>query len=294
MALINCSKCGKPVSDRAVKCPHCGAKVHTSTTKPIISKETLLRCIVFLLLAVGAVVTYYQSPFVHHCMFAFHPWVHTEDLWTNLGVRQTLGTTLGQAIAVLPLACGLLCLGLLVYGIVRTLMKKPCFPRYKLWATIVVIAFPLICWALIAFYLSNVKAKYTHMLEQKYTAAKGTYTWEPKSTDMPFSFSLCEDGRIIYDGVKGYINEIEYDFDSDEFLFKATLKGMFGNNYHIHGTLGGNLTEKFATLTRLHQNESSYSTSCYDDCRDLMPDGESTVPLKKISDEVYKYEKEEE
>ncbi|PIS45933.1 MAG: hypothetical protein COT22_02615 [Ignavibacteria bacterium CG08_land_8_20_14_0_20_37_9] len=30
MALINCKECGKEISDGAITCPHCGAKINTT------------------------------------------------------------------------------------------------------------------------------------------------------------------------------------------------------------------------------------------------------------------------
>ena len=37
MSLINCDTCGQPVSEKAVKCPHCGKYVHKESVyiKPI-------------------------------------------------------------------------------------------------------------------------------------------------------------------------------------------------------------------------------------------------------------------
>lgn len=51
MALINCSECGKEVSDKAVSCPNCGNPIsQASNTKPIVqstptsNSEDLLKC----------------------------------------------------------------------------------------------------------------------------------------------------------------------------------------------------------------------------------------------------------
>lgn len=48
MALINCSNCGKPISDKAVKCPHCGEFVHSEnlSVKPFGFHKTWLLVII--------------------------------------------------------------------------------------------------------------------------------------------------------------------------------------------------------------------------------------------------------
>ena len=50
MALIQCSKCGKQISDKAKKCPHCGANNKISNNKK--SNKKILFIVIFILLIV--------------------------------------------------------------------------------------------------------------------------------------------------------------------------------------------------------------------------------------------------
>ena len=59
MALIQCSKCGKQISDKAKKCPHCGANNKISNNKKSNKKILFIVIFILLIVLVGSLFTYH-------------------------------------------------------------------------------------------------------------------------------------------------------------------------------------------------------------------------------------------
>jgi RNA polymerase subunit RPABC4/transcription elongation factor Spt4 len=56
MALINCKECGKEISDGAIACPHCGAKINTSEGLKLLG----LLAIMFIIYMILSTILSYQ------------------------------------------------------------------------------------------------------------------------------------------------------------------------------------------------------------------------------------------
>ena len=59
MALIQCSKCGKQISDKAKKCPHCGTNNKISNNKKSNKKILFIVIFILLIVLVGSLFTYH-------------------------------------------------------------------------------------------------------------------------------------------------------------------------------------------------------------------------------------------
>ena len=58
LALIQCSKCGKDISDQAIKCVHCGAYLKE---KPGNNKLILIGVIIFIIIVGGSLYFYFKK-----------------------------------------------------------------------------------------------------------------------------------------------------------------------------------------------------------------------------------------
>ena len=57
MALINCKECGKEISDGAITCPHCGAKINTTQGWKLLG----LFAIMFIIYEIISTILSYQE-----------------------------------------------------------------------------------------------------------------------------------------------------------------------------------------------------------------------------------------
>lgn len=77
MALIHCPQCGKTISDRAVQCPHCGAKFVQTAPAPSKRKAFPMRVVIISLLSVVCLLAgiglfmrygFHRNQYVAECM----------------------------------------------------------------------------------------------------------------------------------------------------------------------------------------------------------------------------------
>lgn len=236
MALINCPICGKPISDKAVKCPHCGIVLVESNnkvselnkteeidpsitekkqaentpnkaisiTKKEITVDTtkefdILIVITSFLGAVSAIVPLFFDVYG----------IITRPIPSLMNAPSTPLFLTAMGIAII--GC-VLCLVACVYGIIRVIKKAQ--PHLLFWVSSVAIA--LIAsfgtfWT--AYYASR---SFDSLYNTKVDAARGTYEWVSKEDGTTTSFSMCYEGFVEYHGKLGKVTHFGYDYEHDK------------------------------------------------------------------------------
>lgn len=279
MALITCPACGKPISDKAVKCPHCGIilnetkddthKLDTSNdvqpsfsenvqatstpdiTTPSESKvssiDTTKAIDVLIVIAafIGAI-----SAFVP--LFFDVYGIITRPIPALINAQPT---PLFHTAMCMAIVGGALSLAALVYGLLR--IAKNSQPNLLFWVLSAVIALAAsfgTFWT--AYYASN---SFDKTYYNKVEDARGTYEWVSKEDGTTTSFSMCYNGYVEYHGKDGYVKNIYYDYKKDKLVVEINVDG-----------------------------EESFG--CYDSDMKYIETPLGKVPVKKISDSTFSQE----
>ena len=209
MALVNCPQCGKPVSDKAVKCPHCGEKqgrakliqeqnfkVNTRIVKAIISVLVAIFGILSLLplfVRVPGWVSFYYLQY-------FTPLFQMPKM---------LAVYLAMGVAIIG---GLLTLGLFVYGVMQ--LKKDKSTTWKFWVISLIVALLSAYGTL--YFTNRAEIVFYSLQSEKVDAARGTYEWVSKEDGTTTSFSMCYGGFVEYHGKLGEVTHFGYDYEHDK------------------------------------------------------------------------------
>ena len=247
MALIICPACGKPVSDKAVKCPHCGIKldaIGNEVSEPP-KKEEEKPCITETEQVVNSPCTTEKEQVIKSPKAAISITEECKNVGSSVfDILIVIASLLGAISAIVPLffdvygiitrpipslinaqptplflmamgiaiVGGVLCLAAFVYGIVRLINKAQ--PNLLFWLSSVVIA--LIAsfgtfWT--AYYADRAFDK---IYNAKVDAARGTYEWVSKRDNSTIIMSVVNNGYVEYHGKEGYISTIYYDYKYDK------------------------------------------------------------------------------
>lgn len=211
MALVNCPQCGKPVSDKAVKCPHCGEKlgrakliqeqnfkVNTRIVKAIISVLVAIFGILALLtlfVVVPGWVSFYYGHLVYFTPLFQMPKI--PEAYIAIGFA---------------IVSGVLTLGLFVYGVIRLKKDKP--TTWNFWGISLIVALLSAYGTL--FFTNRADVEFYSLQSEKVDAARGTYEWVSKSDGTTTSFSMCYGGFVEYHGKMGEVAYFSYDYEHDK------------------------------------------------------------------------------
>lgn len=236
MALITCTACGKPVSDKALKCPHCGIVLREPEEKtapvmpvqpaspaepvnpvppaPPMGKDNTpvamdgTTAIVSFLGAVAALVPLFYNVY---------------DLFTRhipplIDAQPTPQFLTAMGIAIVG---GVLSLAAFVYAIVR--ISKKAKAAWGFWMSAIAVAAVASFGTFYAAY--NAVKAYDVMYNEKAEAVRGTYSWVSKQDSTTTVFSMVYGGYVEYHGKEGSVTEIIYDYKHDRFGVVINVDG---------------------------------------------------------------------
>lgn len=245
MALINCPKCGKPISDKAVKCPHCGImldEIKNETSKSNTAEEIknnltekeqvitpnvggttkneekavnttkltdALIVVASLLGVISAFVPFFFDVYGVVTEQPIPPLISAQNTPLFLAAKCT------------SIIGGILCLGVFVYGIVRIIKKVQ--PSWLLVVFSIIFAIISSFGTFeIAYYASS---SFRKIYMAKVDTARGTYEWVSKEDNTTTVVSLFYYGYVEYHGKEGYVKDIFYDYNKDKLGVVINVQG---------------------------------------------------------------------
>lgn len=255
MALINCPKCGKSVSEKAVRCPHCGATMRNmkvSSKSDINIKKLLIGVVVFL----GGIMSI--VPLFYDIYGVFSNWYFDDtnnymiDTPPFFGIP-TIESYFAIAVGVIG---GVTCLTLCTLGIIR--FNKGIKTTWRYWILAVVFSVVSAFGTFVLFTISD-NAK-MNALHEKIASAKGTYEFTNSEGGTSIIFSMCEDGLV----------KIKEQEDSEGKV-----------------SLGYDCRHNFFDICFNYRGYTYSFTADFDMTNIIGKDPLSPMPLHKISDDVF-------
>lgn len=211
MALINCTNCGKTISDKAVKCPHCGMAIEKKTITPknsINIPKILLGVVVFIGGIMSIVPLFYDIWGLFFSRYFDYDFDYCTPPFFGIPTIDSYFTIF------VGLFGGLSCLALCILGIIR--YSKGIRTTWLYWVLSVVFSIASAFGTFVL--LSLCESSQIQAYHEKAESAKGTYEFTD-SEGVSTVFSMCEGGIIKIKGQENSEETISLDCDYREHCF---------------------------------------------------------------------------